>query len=105
MTHSAPEFVVIRDIAISWPYYLEAAATLSPLPPHLVLHLAGPTAEGIRVVELWDSSAACRRHPRNDLAELERSLATRPGSVRTLDVTHTLEATPGGAAAEGATRR
>lgn len=97
---SAPALVVVRDIAVSWSYYIEAAPT-APFPEHLLLHLAGVTPDGVRIVELWESRHAWERFAgaREDrLAELERAIPPRASAIRTLDVTHTLEPTEGSCA-------
>lgn len=89
----APAFVVVRDIAVSWAYYIEAAPE-SPLPPHLLLHLAGATPEGVRVVELWDSRPGWENFagtPEDRLVALERAVPARASVIRTLDVSHVLE--------------
>jgi hypothetical protein len=87
----AAEHLVIRDIAVSWTSYLDAAPSLAPLPPHLLLHLAGPTSEGVRIVELWDSRTAAEAAERPGLAQLERSAATHSAVIRMLDISHTLK--------------
>ena len=91
--HLTPAFVVVRDIAVSWTYYIESAPE-SPLPPHLLLHLAGATPEGVRVVELWDSRRAWEDFagtPDDRLVALERAVSMRASVIRTLDVSHVLE--------------
>lgn len=93
--HGAPALVVVRDIGVSWAYYLEAAPEC-PLPPHLLLHLAGTTPEGVRIVELWDSRPAWESFAgaaEDSLAELERAVSARASVIRTLDVSHTLAVT------------
>ena len=93
--YGAPALVVVRDIGVSWEYYLEAAPG-RPLPPHLLLHLAGTTPEGVRIVELWDSRPAWESFAgatQDSLAALERAVPERASATRTLDVSHTLEVT------------
>lgn len=95
--HLTPAFVVVRDIAVSWAYYIEAAP-VSPLPPHLLLHLAGATPEGVRVIELWDSRPAWENFagtPDDRLVALERTVPARASVIRTLDVSHVLEVATG----------
>jgi hypothetical protein len=52
-------YAFVQDIASSWEHYERVAAGLSqPPPPGLVLHLAGPTDEGFRIIDIWESEAA-----------------------------------------------
>lgn len=94
--NSTATLVVVRDIAVSWAYYLDAAPE-PPLPSHLMLHLAGATPEGVRIIELWDSRPAWESFvgaSQNSLAALEHAVSPRASAIRTLDVSHTLELTP-----------
>jgi hypothetical protein len=55
-------YAFVQDIASSWEQYERVAATLTdPPPPGLLLHLAGPTDEGFRVIDIWDSEEAFDR--------------------------------------------
>jgi hypothetical protein len=52
-------YALVQDIASSWEQYEHIAAGLSePLPPGLILHLAGPTDEGFRIIDIWESEPA-----------------------------------------------
>jgi hypothetical protein len=52
-------YAVVQDIASSWENYERGAARLSePAPAGLIVHLAGPTDEGFRVIAVWESEAA-----------------------------------------------
>lgn len=52
-------YAFVQDIAASWQQYQETTAALvEPLPPGLILHLAGPTDEGVRIIALWESEQA-----------------------------------------------
>jgi hypothetical protein len=42
-------------------------------PPGLVLHVAGRTAEGVRVIEVWHSRAALEEYERDRLHPAERA--------------------------------
>lgn len=54
-------YVFVHDIAASWEQYeCFAAAAIDPVPPGLILHLAGPTEEGFRIIGIWESEAAWR---------------------------------------------
>ena len=52
----------VEDIAASWQHYEGFAAALEgPLPDGLLLHAAGPTEEGFRIIGVWDSEEAWQR--------------------------------------------
>jgi hypothetical protein len=52
-------YAFVQDIASSWEQYERVAAGLSePAPAGLIVHLAGPTDEGFRVIAIWESEAA-----------------------------------------------
>lgn len=49
-------YAYVHDVACSWDRYREAASGLvEPALPGLILHLAGPTDEGVRCIDVWDS--------------------------------------------------
>ena len=55
-------YVVVGDVAASWERYDPLAAALTePAPEGLILHLAGPTDEGFRIVGVWASEEAWLR--------------------------------------------
>jgi hypothetical protein len=55
----AMAYAFVQDIAASWHEYQRVtAATLEPAPDGLILHLAGPTDEGFRIISVWESEAA-----------------------------------------------
>jgi hypothetical protein len=52
-------YAVIRDFALSWEQYQQITAPLlDPLPCGLLVHVAGPTDEGYRVIDIWESELA-----------------------------------------------
>ena len=54
-------YVVVEDVAASWEQYSRIADALSAsAPPGLILHAAGPTDEGFRIVGVWESENAWR---------------------------------------------
>jgi hypothetical protein len=58
---SAARFAVVDDVAASWERYAHFAARLEGVPPEgLILHAAGRTDEGFRIVEIWESEEAWR---------------------------------------------
>jgi hypothetical protein len=55
-------YVVVEDVAASWEQYQRFADALAgPAPAGLVVHAAGPTDEGFRIVAVWKSEQAGRR--------------------------------------------
>jgi hypothetical protein len=58
---STGTYVLVRDVPASWEGYRAIEASLDPVPPGLLLHLAGPTDEGFRIVEVWASEADSAR--------------------------------------------
>lgn len=72
-------YAVVQDVPASWNAYLEAVAALGdPVPAGLLVHVAGPTDEGFRVIDVWESQAAWE-HFRNDRLPgvLDRSIHTQ----------------------------
>lgn len=54
-------YALVQDIASSWDQYERTGRHLmDPVPDGLILHLAGPTDEGFRVIDVWDSEASWR---------------------------------------------
>jgi hypothetical protein len=52
-------YAFVQDIAASWPDYQRvSAATLEPVPAGLILHAAGPTDEGVRIIAVWEREPA-----------------------------------------------
>jgi hypothetical protein len=52
-------YVLVQDIAASWAQYQRLAHAMSePAPAGLILHVAGPTDEGFRTIDLWESEQA-----------------------------------------------
>ncbi len=52
-------YAFVQDIAASWHDYDRlVATTFEPIPFGLIVHLAGPTEEGIRIINLWESEQA-----------------------------------------------
>jgi hypothetical protein len=55
-------YALVQDVASSWEQYQRVAAgLLEPTPAGLIAHIAGPTDEGFRTIELWESEEAWQR--------------------------------------------
>jgi hypothetical protein len=67
-------YAVVEDIALSWPDYRPEEGC----PPGLLMRVAGPTDEGVRAIEIWDSEAAWRRsHDRGGVATTTSTASSR----------------------------
>jgi len=80
-------YVVIADVPASWERYARAGFLRVP---GMLLHAAGPTGEGFRIVELWDSESAWQAFaPRLDawLASVDPDIRPR-AVVRELRALH-----------------
>jgi hypothetical protein len=55
-------YAFVQDIASSWEQYERVtAAMVEPAPEGLILHVAGPTDEGFRIIDVWESRQAWER--------------------------------------------
>jgi hypothetical protein len=55
-------YAFVQDVAASWEQYEGfAATTVEPPPAGLILHVAGPTDEGVRTIGVWESEQAWER--------------------------------------------
>jgi hypothetical protein len=81
-------YVVVEDVAASWEHYQRFADALAgPAPAGLIVHAAGPTDEGFRIVGVWESEEAWHRFAervssaQESKASLEVFRALRPEHV------------------------
>ena len=81
-------YAVVQDVPASWDAYLERVEAIgAPLPEGLLVHVAGPTDEGFRMIEVWESQAAWERFRDERLAEvLDRSLRLRQAHTTIRDL-------------------
>jgi heme-degrading monooxygenase HmoA len=78
-------YVVVEDVAASWEHYRQFEEALSgTAPTGLILHAAGPTDEGFRIVGVWESEAAWHRFA----AQLPPEAGSRRQVRRTLQPEH-----------------
>ena len=54
-------YALVKDVFASWEHYQEIERSLEHPPEGLLLHVAGPTDEGIRIIEVWESEVAWRQ--------------------------------------------
>ena len=67
-------FAFVQDFAATWQQYERFASAIAVRPEGLVLHVAGPTDEGFRIIGVWESEAAWERFE----AERQREHASAP---------------------------
>jgi hypothetical protein len=67
-------YAFVQDIAATWEQYEHLAAAIAARPEGLVIHVAGPTDEGFRIIGVWESEAAWERFE----AERRREHASAP---------------------------
>ena len=78
-------YVVVQDVPASWEDYRPLAAALGDdAPEGLILHVAGRTDEGFRIIDVWESREARERF---DSGRLPAGVET---TSRELDVEHVL---------------
>jgi hypothetical protein len=53
-------YALIHDVPASWERYDAVARLFGRAPQGLLVHVAGPTDEGFRIVDVWTSEAAWR---------------------------------------------
>ncbi len=81
-------YAFVEDIAASWEHYRRfAAAFEGPTPEGLILHAAGPTDEGYRIIGVWETEEAWHRF-RKDRLDPEAEAAQTPPTFRALRATH-----------------
>ena len=82
-------YAVVEDVPASWERYARYAAALADgTPPGLIVSAAGPTDEGFRVIEVWESEAAWSSFRASRPADDELALAP---VVRTLELAHVVQ--------------
>jgi hypothetical protein len=69
---SAVAYAVVEDVPASWADYEELAGIGDAVPDGLILHVAGPTDEGFRTIEIWESREAWSRFHRRSTPEHRR---------------------------------
>ncbi len=81
-------YAFVEDIAASWEQYGRFAAAFDgPTPEGLILHAAGPTEEGFRIIGVWESEDAWRRF-REERLDPDAEVAQTPPTFRALSATH-----------------
>jgi hypothetical protein len=88
-TVDAMTYAVVEDVAASWETYERFAVDLErSRPDGLILHAAGRTDEGVRVIEVWESEEAWRRHAEASGRSSEKPFWDAPRHLRELRPSH-----------------
>ena len=67
-------YAIVEDVAANWESYVRSAVDVEQLRSRgLILHAAGRTDEGVRIIEVWESAEAWQRFA----AESRRSAGDR----------------------------
>lgn len=106
---AAVTYAFVQDVSASWEDYRQVtAALLDPAPPGLILHLAGPTDEGFRIIGIWESEQAWRDFQSDRVAAAIAALGgpARPQpTFRDLHPAHVVAGEPLGRDESDAVRR
>lgn len=90
-------FAITIDVPASWETYQRVRADIGDAAPGgLIVHVAGPTDEGFRIIDLWETEEAFTRFQRERLAPAvaRHADSTNPQpSIRGLQVEDVLEGT------------
>ena len=93
-------YAFVQDVPATWDAYRSIAGTLSPDSPEgLIVHAAGPTDEGFRMIGIWDSRETWDRFRDERLSKILESLAcgTRiQPTYRELQIAHLISVETGG---------
>ena len=58
-------YAIVEDVAANWESYVRSAVDLEQRSCEgLILHAAGRTDEGVRIIEVWESAEAWQRFAR-----------------------------------------
>jgi hypothetical protein len=91
-------YAFVQDVASSWEQYERVTSPLvDPAPPGLILHAAGPTDEGFRIIDVWESEDAWRQFQTERVAPAIAALGgpARPEpTFRELQPAHIVFGTP-----------
>ncbi len=82
-------YAFVEDIPASWEHYAPFAQALGgPAPEGLILHAAGPTDEGFRIIAVWESEDAWLRFLADRLGTAVDGAAEVPPVFRALRPAH-----------------
>ena len=82
-------YAFVEDVPASWEHYAPFAQALGgPAPEGLILHAAGPTDEGFRIIAVWESEDAWLRFLADRLGTAVDGAAEVPPVFRALRPAH-----------------
>ncbi len=81
-------YAFVQDIASTWEHYERFAATIDPSRTSLILHVAGPTEEGFRIIEVWETEQAWQRFQAERLSPATAALGGPAGPRQTFRDLH-----------------
>jgi hypothetical protein len=81
-------YVFVQDVAASWEQYAPFAEALAEQPTGLILHAAGPTDEGFRIIDVWESEEAWDRFRAERLSSASTEVLLPPPLFRGLRPAH-----------------
>lgn len=81
-------YAFVQDIAATWEQYEQLAAAIAARPEGLVIHVAGPTDEGFRIIGVWESEAAWARFEAERQREHASGAPPTPTTFRALQPKH-----------------
>jgi quinol monooxygenase YgiN len=87
---SGHPYVRVEDVPASWDRYAAIARSVGQAPRGLLLHVAGPTDEGFRIVEVWRDEADWQRFATDfdaAVAAIDPDVELRP-AIRDLHAVH-----------------
>lgn len=80
---------VVQDVSATWEQYERVTApTIDPAPKGLILHVAGPTDDGFRVIDVWESRDAWGRFHADRVAPALSAPHGRSATLRDLHPRH-----------------
>lgn len=69
-------YAYVQDVAEEWESYERLAAALGDgVPDGLIVHVAGPTDSGFRIIDVWESQEAWERFRNERLRPAVRRVA------------------------------
>jgi hypothetical protein len=82
-------YAFVEDVPASWERYERFAAAFEGTTPEgLILHAAGPTEEGYRIIAVWESEEAWQRFLADRLGTAVDGAAEVPPVFRALRPAH-----------------
>ena len=82
-------YAIVEDVAANWESYVRSAIDLEQRRSEgLILHAAGRTDEGVRIIEVWESAEAWQRFSGASRSSRSGRFADAPRSLREFTAAH-----------------